>query len=146
MTEKKDAFREILRRPKRSVIKAIGMLEVLGFRVSRCAGALGQVFDLSCDSVYPGDVGLYVRVSIESVSPDDLDRVRGFKTPKKKEIWLRRFGSSKTDPGRFFVYRFAGADLVQEPKEWPLLKAKSSPKKGRAKRQKGGVRPSEAGG
>jgi len=116
----------------RRATKRIGqVLERSGFRISFCGGILSEIFDITADSIYSPakDIGIYIKVAIDTISKELLDAILGYQTAKKKEIWILRRGRSSSDPGTFLVYRIDGRELIEHPRNWPIEKVMSSPKK-----------------
>lgn len=116
----------------RRATKRIGqVLERSGFRVSFCAGLLSEIFDITCDSIYSPtkDSGIYVRVAIDTITKEMLDAILNYGTPRKKEVWILRYGKSPSDPGTFLIYRIDGRQVIEHPRDWPISKVMSSPKK-----------------
>lgn len=123
----------------RRATKRIGqVLERSGFRISFCAGILSEIFDITADSIYSParDSGLYIAIGIDTISKELLDAILNYGTPRKKELWVLKRGKSSSDPGTFLVFRFDGRQLIEHPRNWPIQKVVSSPKKRQATPQK----------
>jgi len=117
-----------LKRARRRVAQD---LEKHGYRISYCAGILGETFTVATDSIYPPskDCGIYIKVGANSITREELKKVLDYPTFKKKEIWILKFGKSSTDPGFFLVYRIEGNKIIEYPHNWPIEKVLSSPPK-----------------
>ena len=134
------------RKLKRAVERTATFYERSGFRYSLCAGMLGGVFDLSLDSVYPKDPGVYVAVFIERVPEHTYRNILHYQTAKRKEIVLWMFDSKKkNDSGRPGTYRIAGSTIVEYPRNMPIEKVLASPRKRRARLAKVGSEVGKTG-
>jgi len=107
------------------------ILERSGFRISFCGGILSETFSIVADSIYlpSKDSGIYIKVAIDSITKEMLDLILNYRTHRKKELWILRFGKSSSDPGMFLIYRIDGGKIIEHPKGWPVEKVKSSPQK-----------------
>ena len=132
---------------KKAVRRVAQTLERSGFRISFCAGLLSEVFDITADSIYSParDSGLYIAIGIDTISKELLDAILNYGTPRKKEIWILKHGGSSTSPGFFLIFRIDGRRIVESPKNWPIEKVMSSPKKWQAALQKKRVSPAKTG-
>jgi len=119
---------------KKAMRRVAHILERSGFRIAFCAGILSEVFDVTADSIYSlaRDSGIYVRVAIDAITKEMLDAILNYGTPRKKEVWILKFGKSSSDPGVFLIYRICGKKLIEHPENWPVEKVVSSPKKRQA--------------
>jgi len=114
------------------------VLERSGFRISFCAGIVNEAFDITGDSIYSPmkDSGLYIKVAINSISNELLKVILAYPTHKKKELWVLKHSGSSTSPGTFLVYRIDGGKIIEHPRNWPIQKVMSSPKKRQVAPQK----------
>lgn len=130
---------------KKAMRRVAHILERSEFRVSLCVGILNEIFDITCDSIYSPikDSGLYIKVAINSISNELLKVILAYPTHKKKELWVLKHSGSSTSPGTFLVYRVDGRKIVEYPKNWPIEKVMSSPKKRQANPQKKAVSSSK---
>lgn len=133
-----------LRKARRRVAQD---LEKHGYRISYCAGILGEIFTVAVDSIYSPlkDVGIYIGIAVNSIGKERLDAILDYPTHRKKEVWIQKFGESPTDPGRFLVYRIESGRIIDYPHGWPVEKILSSPQKSGAKSQKKKVSSAKAG-
>lgn len=100
--------------------RAANLLEHRGYYAGYATGALREIFDIIADSRIQDpskDAGAYVRIAIEQISREELERIRNFKTPRKKELWiLLKSSEKKNDPGHFVTpIQFDGTEIVQTP-------------------------------
>jgi len=116
-------------REKKAVRAAVNELEAVGYQCFFCPSG---IFDILAELPFLDDKGTLIKVEVDSIEPDILEAVKSFYSKHNKRIMLRRFGSSKNDPGRFFNYFFEDDKLVRESKGLPLEKAMSRAKKVRA--------------
>ena len=116
----------------KKTLRRVGqVLERSGFRISYCAGILSETFDITADSIYSPtrDVGTYIKIAIDAIPEKQLDIILSYSTHRKKEVWILRRDGSSTDPGFFLIYRIDGGKIIEHPKNWPIEKVMSSPKK-----------------
>lgn len=104
-------------RLKRARRRSADILQRLGYRISFAWGALAETFTLTADSVYfvGMDSGLYVRIAIDSVTEELLDNIKSYQTNRKKELWVMRFEGKANAPGRFYIFRIMGGEIIDSP-------------------------------
>jgi len=124
-------MRKKTEREKKAVNAAIHQLEARGYSCFLCL-TQSDVFDILAEWPFSDDRGILFRVEVDSIRPDVVESVRSCPTKHHKGIILRKFGTSKNDPGVLLCYFFEKEKLVHEPKQLPLEKAMSSPRKVRA--------------
>lgn len=134
----------------RKAIRRIGrsLEERHGYRVSFATGFLKKTFDIVCDSVYSPekDKGLLVKIAIDMVSREELEAVKNYRTWRKKELWVLKFGKSPSDPGKILKYRLEDDRILEEEPYWPLKKIMSTGKIRQVKAPKEGVNLAKTGG
>lgn len=97
--------------------RSADILQRLGYRISFAWGVLAETFTLVADSVYTPsmDSGLYIRICIDGVTKESLDRIMAYQTNRKKELWIMRFEGKANAPGRFYVFRIQGDIIIDSP-------------------------------
>lgn len=91
---------------------------------------LGEIFDLSFDSVYPDDPGIYMAVFLDKVPEQKYRNILNYQTAKRKEIALWIFNKNiKNDSGKCATFRIRGNKIVEFPRNLPIEKVLSSPPK-----------------
>jgi len=111
---------------KKAVRAAVKQLEATGYQCFFCPSG---IFDILAELPFLDDKGTLIKVEVDSIEPDILQAVKTTYTKHNKRIMLRRFGSSKNDPGRFYSYFFEDDKLIRESPALPLKKAMSRAKK-----------------
>jgi len=122
-------MRKKTEREKKAIRAAVKQLEATGYQCFFCPSG---IFDILAELPFMDDKGTLIKVEVDSIEPGVLQAVKTTYTKHNKRIMLRRFGSSKNDPGRFYSYFFEDDKLIRESKRLPLKKALSSSKKVKA--------------
>jgi len=118
------------RKLKRAIERTATFYQNIGFRFSFCGGLLANVFDISLDSVYPDDPGVYMAVFVDRIPKHRYKNILAYQTKKRKEVCLWLFNKEvKNDSGARATYRIQGNKIVEYPRNMPIEKVLSSPHK-----------------
>ena len=121
------------RKLRRCISRTATFYEGIGFKYNFCGGSLNETFDLSLDSVYPGDPGIYASIFVNRIPLKKYQNILDYQTSKRKEICLWLFnGNVKNDSGKCTIYRIQGSKIVDFLPDMPIEKYLSSPSKRRA--------------
>ncbi len=108
----------ILKRLTRANFRTIKFLkEICGYYVSKIlVSEISGIFDYLCESPYSNekDTGILLKVTVDDIDESLLQAIRGFKTQRKKELWLYT-------KEKLLIFKFEGAELVW-PRDEKLLK------------------------
>jgi len=127
---------------KQAIKRAARILERTGHFVGLATGALKETFDLIADPLLQDpskDSGSYVRIAIEEIPADVLQRIRTFETSRKKELWILKRSSEKKNDPKYFEKIFIAGERMVSPEARALkdLLKKLSSAKSRVKSKSG---------